>query len=185
MTNLIGNSNGMTLEGWDIKGAAVTIEVSTEQACQNTHAWKVVTPGSGAGEGIQINIDVPYARAPVSAATQYTLSASVYYVGAAFNFDFFAQNYDAGPNFLSNDGETISHNGTGCQRFTHTFTSHASAVYERMFVDTTIAGAITFYLDAVQLELGPVATAYEETGPLDPPGTDRLVPVHVGRGAGW
>ena len=184
-TNLFGNSNGTTLAGYTRRnaGGVESISVSTEQAAQGMHSLLAVTQGVAADEGITMHETSPYARGSINSGTQYTASASVYYLGASLGFRFTVQQYQSNLVFVASASSTPTHLGLGWQRFVLTFSSNASASFGTLLVSTLTTAAIQFYLDAMQIETGPAASTYVETGTAD---EIRVYANQLhGIGAGW
>lgn len=148
VTNLVTNPSLETnATNWATVGGA-TVSRSTDKAKYGGYSYKVVTPGSAAGEGCQ------YTQAALSGSTVYTASLWVHApLASKLQLSFYDgvdQTVDA----------TIV--GTGdWQRLTMTHTTNASPSTTRIrLLTVSNVQNITFYMDALQIEQRSYSTAY-------------------------
>lgn len=155
--NLVGlGSNFSTgTGGFGADGAAV-ITRSTVDQYSGAGSLRVVTTAA-TNDGVKLAA----AWVTGSIANSTTYSLSVYAKATGSNFSTFQMGY-------SNDGTTYTSCLTGTvtttawQRYTCSFTTSASGSGRFIYFRQTDATARTFYIDAVQLETGSVATGYSE-----------------------
>lgn len=151
-TNLITNPNfesGLNT-GWALFNGA-TIANSAAQAYQGTKSLAVTTT-AGANRGAQTSLITP-----LTVGVVYTVSAYLFVpVGKTITCE--VDTYTAGGAFVAAHGFPTAVGNGAWQRVTVTWTQDATATQAIVFF--YLNGATTFYIDAVQLEAGSVATPY-------------------------
>lgn len=156
--NLIGlGSNFSTgTAGFGTDGAAA-ITRSTVDQYSGAGSLRVVT-SAAANDGVKLMS--AWVTGGIANSTTYTLS--VYAKASGSNFSTFQMGYtNDGTTYISClTGQTVT--TTAWQRYTCTFTTSASSPGRFIYFRQTDATARTFYIDAVQLEAGSVATGYSE-----------------------
>jgi len=154
-TNLIANGGFETnTNEWVAIGTGTTIVRSTIEKYEGLASIEVDTPGTILNEGMQDAIG-----RNVTLGATYTMSGSIKApVGATILIRF----VQVGGASLA----SVTHIGTGIwERFSITgvFPSSGTAqARPQIFTNTSIQN-ITYYLDALQFELGPTATPYIST----------------------
>lgn len=152
-SNLVPNpSFEVDVAGWLAFGGGGSIARVSGGATSGAYSCEVTAAGTG--DGIQSS--APFGGASGGAA--YTVSAYVT-VPSGKTITVQCNEYDGGGAYLG-VAHTVSVSGTGAvQRVTVTFTTHASCAYLALFAYST-SGAVTFGVDAWQVEPGSVATSY-------------------------
>lgn len=147
------------LTGWESKAGA-TVTQSTEQAIQETNSIKVDCPGADASEGVQAT----FSESGIIAALggrRYTFSAYIYSTSAR-DFALKWNEYDAASVYLTTRSATVSHTGTGWERFSLSADTDAACTQIQPSVESGLASAVIFYVDGLMFEYEPDLSDYTE-----------------------
>ena len=157
-TNLVPNGGFETnTTGWNAHGGT-TITRDTSQARHGLASLRVTTNGASTGQGIITPTGT--SGMPVTGGTMYTYSAWLWGSGTVrLKLSWFASN---GSLLGSSESANITLTSTP-QRAVLTASALASAAYAAAEIVTPTAQAITFWVDAVQLEATPFPTPYVHT----------------------
>ncbi|MFA7296083.1 MAG: carbohydrate binding domain-containing protein [Dehalococcoidia bacterium] len=152
-SNLVPNpSFELDVAGWLAFGGGGAIARVSGGAASGAYSCEVTAAGTG--DGAQSS--APFGG--VSGATAYTMSVSIT-VPSGKTVTVQVNEYDGGGSYLG-VAHTVSVSGMGAvQRASMTFTTHASCAYLALYA-YSMSGAVTFEVDAWQVEPGSVATSY-------------------------
>jgi hypothetical protein len=152
---------GTTYWATDGSGTGLSIAQNTTRAdaYNGLESLKVVTASTAANSGAK----TATFTTPIASATTYTLSFYAMASGSGFS-TLEAGRADNGSTETNCTLSSTSVVTTGFQRYSCTFTTGTVSGSPYIYIDASTSAQVTFYLDAVQLEPGTSATAYNIGG---------------------